>query len=98
MLQMDHFCSITSGMKHHLERINKLQSYDSQWNWQWHEFPLAIQKIDKLEKSNTGTAINVLLNSKKGIYTALGSEFNRTGGKQVNLSMIMDGEKDSTQQ
>lgn len=66
MLQMDHFCSITSGMK--------------------------------LEKSNTGIAINVLLNSKKGIYTALGSEFNRTGGKQVNLSMIMDGEKDSTQQ
>lgn len=55
-------------------------------------------KIDKLEKSNTGIAINVLLNSKKGIYTALGSEFNRTGGKQVNLSMIMDGEKDSTQQ
>ena len=47
-----------------------LQHYEVQYNWQGNKFPLAIQKIDKFEKKNSGAIANVLFNSKNGIYTS----------------------------
>ena len=43
-------------------------------------------------RSNPDIAVNVLFNSKKGIYTAGRSEINGKCSKQVNLLMIVDGE------
>ena len=47
-----------------------LQHYEVQHNWQGNKFPLAIQKIGKFEKKNSGAIANVLFNSKNGIYTS----------------------------
>ena len=44
-------------------------------------------KIDKFEEKNTGIAVNMLFNTKQGIYPAHRSEFNRKCSKQVNLLM-----------
>lgn len=57
-------------IEHHSERISLLQSCEDQYNWLDFEFPIAIQKINKLEKNNLDIAANVLFNSKKGMYTA----------------------------
>lgn len=75
-----------------------LQHYEGQYNWQGNEFPLAIQKIGKFEKKNRGTIANVLFNSKNGIYTSRRSERNGRCSKQVGLSIIVEGEKNTTQQ
>ena len=52
-------------------------------------------KIDKFEKNNPGIAVNVLFSNKKNqnIYTARRSERKVKCKKQVNLLMIVDGEK-----
>ena len=54
-----------------------------------------IKKIDKFEKNNPGIAVNVLFSKKKNqnIYTASRSERNVKCKKQINLLMIVDGEK-----
>ena len=70
-----------------------LQYYEGQYNWNWLEFPLPIQKIDKFEGNNPGIAINVLFNKKEGIYTVSRSELNGKCKKQVNLLMVVDVEK-----
>ena len=44
----------------HLERITKLQRYENQYYWQYLEFPVATNKIDKFEKNNEDIAVNVL--------------------------------------
>ena len=36
-----------------------LQHYEVQYNWQGNKFPLAIQKIGKFEKKNSGAIANV---------------------------------------
>ena len=81
-------------IKHHSERINLLRPYENQYNWERLEFPVSIKKIDKFEKNNPGIAVNVLFSNKKNqnIYTAHRSKGNVKCKKQVNLSMMVDGE------
>ena len=84
-------------IKHHPERISLLRPYENQYNWKGLEFPVSIKKIDKFEKNNPGIAVNVLFcnkkSPKKDIYTVRRSERNVKCKKQVNLLMIVDGEK-----
>ena len=82
-------------IKHHPERISLLWAYENQYNWKGLEFPVSIKKIDKFEKNNPGIAVNVLFSNNKNqnIYTARRSERNVKCKKQVNLLMIVDGEK-----
>ena len=84
-------------IKHNPERISLLRPYENQYNWKGLEFPVSIKKIDKFEKNNPGIAVNVLFSNKKSqkknIYTVRRSEHNVKSKKQVNLLMIVDGEK-----
>ena len=82
-------------IKHHPGRISLLRSYENQYNWNGLEFPVSIKKIDKFQKNSPGTAVSVLFSNKKNqnIYTARRSERNIKCKKQVNLLMIVDGEK-----
>ena len=75
--------------------ISRLRAYEKQYNWKGLEFPVSIKKIDKFEKNNPGIAVNVLFSNNKNqnIYTARRSERNVKCKKQVNLLMIVDGEK-----
>ena len=77
------------------QRISRLRPYENQCNWEGLEFPVSIKKIDKFEKNNPGIAVNVLFSNNKNqnIYTARRSERNVKCKKQVNLLMIVDGEK-----
>ena len=77
------------------QRISRLRPYEKQYNWEGLEFPVSIKKIDKFEKNNPGIAVNVLFSNNKNqnIYTARRSERNVKCKKQVNLLMIVDGEK-----
>ena len=76
------------------QRIPMLKHYEDQYNWNDLEFPLAIQKIGKFEKNNPEIAVNVLFSSKKEkIYTAPRLKLNGECKKQVNLLMVVDGEK-----
>ena len=75
------------------QRISRLRRYENQYNWKRVEFPVSIKKIDKFEKNNPGIAVNVLFSNKGSIYTAYRSERNVKCKKQVNLLMIVDGEK-----
>ena len=91
------------GALHHEEikedhqRISKLRPYEKQYNWKGLEFPVSIKKIDKFEKNNPGIAVNVLFSNKKCLdedtYTVRRSERNVKCKKQVNLLMIVDGDK-----
>ena len=76
-------------------RISRLRPYENQHKWKGLEFPVSIKKIDKFEKNNPGIAVNVLFSKKKNqnIYTASRSERNVKCKKQINLLMIVDGEK-----
>ena len=82
-------------IRHHPERISLLRPYENQYNWKGLEFPVSIKKIDKFEKNNPGIAVNVFFGNKKNhnTYTARKSERNVKCKKQVNLLMIVDGEK-----
>ena len=84
-------------IKHHPKRISLLRPYENQYNWKGLEFPASIKKIDKFEKNNLGIAVNMLFRNKKipkkNIYTIDRSEHNVKCKKQVNLLMIVDGEK-----
>ena len=86
-----------NDIKHHPERISLLRPYEIQYNWKGLHFPVSIKKIDKFEKSNSGIAVNVFFSNKKSldedIYTVRRSEHNVKCKKQVNLLMIVDGEK-----
>ena len=75
--------------------ISRLRAYEKQYNWKGLEFPVSIKKIDKFEKNNPGIPVNVLFSKKKSqnIYTAHRSELNVKCKKQVNLLMIVDGQK-----
>ena len=85
-------------IKHHPERISLLRPYENQYNWKGLEFPVSIKKIDEFEKNNPDIAVNVSLSNKKSqnIYTARRSGHNLKCKKQVNLLMIVDGEKRDT--
>ena len=56
-----------------------------------------IKKIDKFKKNNPGIAVNVSFSNKKSqkknIYTVCRSGRNAKCKKQVNLLMIVNGEK-----
>ena len=83
-------------IKHHLERIILIRSYERHYNWKGLKFAVSIKKIDKFEKKNNpGIAVNVLFSNNKNqnIYTVRRSERNIKCKKQVNLLMIVDGEK-----
>ena len=80
-------------IKKNHQRISRLRPYENQYNWEGLEFPVSIKKIDKFEKNNPGIAVNVLFSNKGSIYTAYRSERNVKCKKQVNLLMIVDGEK-----
>ena len=82
-------------IKNNPERISLLRPYESQYNWKGVEFLVSIKKIDKVEKDNPGTAVNVLFSNKKSqkknISTVRRSEHNVKCKKLVNLLMIEDG-------
>ena len=82
-------------IKHHPERISLLRPYENQYNWKGLEFPVSIKKIAKFEKNNPGIAVNVFFSKKKNqnIYSVRRSKRNVKCKKQVNLLMIVDGEK-----
>ena len=82
-------------IKDHPERISLPRSYEKQYNWKGFKFPVSIKKVDKFEKKNPDIAVNVLFSNKKSqnIYTARKSERNVKHKNQVNLLMIVDGEK-----
>ena len=83
-------------IKHHLERIILIRSYERHYNWKGLKFAVSIKKIDKFEKKNNpGIAVNVLFSNNKNqnIYTVRRSERNIKCKKQVNVLMIVDGEK-----
>ena len=73
------------------------RSYENQHNWKGLEFPVSIKKIDKFKKNNPGIAVNVSFSNKKSqkknIYTVCRSGRNAKCKKQVNLLMIVNGEK-----
>ena len=79
------------------QRVSRLWPYENQHNWEGFEFPVSINKIDKFEKNNPDVAVNVLFINKKSqqknIYTVQRSGRNVKCKKQVNLLMIVDGEK-----
>ena len=52
-------------IKHYLERIILLKSYEKQYNWKGLKFPESIMKIDKLEKSNPGIAVTCCSATRK---------------------------------
>ena len=82
-------------IKHHPERLSLLRPYEKQYNWKGLKIPVSIKRIDKFEKNNPGIAVNVLFSNKKSqhIHTARRSERNVKCKKQVNLLMVVDGEK-----
>ena len=82
-------------IKHHPERISLLWAYENQYNWKGLEFPVSIKKIDKFEKNNPDIAVDVFFSKKKSqnIYAARRSKRNVKCKKEVNLLMIVDGEK-----
>ena len=63
-------------IEHHPKRISLLQHYGGEYKWNGLEFPLETRKIGKFEKNDLGIAVNVLLNSKKGICTVCRSDVN----------------------
>ena len=79
------------------QRISRLRPYENQYNWEGLDFPVSIKKIDRFEKNNPEISVNVLFNNKKNqkknIYTTCRSRRNGKCKKQVNLLMIVDGEK-----
>ena len=84
-------------IKKDYQRISRLRAYENQYNWKGLEFPVSIKRIDKSEKTNPGIVGNVLFSNKKSldedIYTVRRSEHNVKCKKQVNLLIIVDGEK-----
>ena len=76
----------TLKLERYHERTLKLECYEGL------EFPVSINKIDKFEKNDPDTAVNVLFNMKKSIHTSRRSELNGDCSKQVNLLMIVYGE------
>ena len=58
-------------------------------------FQYRLRRLISLKKNNPGIAVNVLFSNNKNqnIYTARRSERNVKCKKQVNLLMIVDGEK-----
>ena len=75
--------------------ISRLRPYEKQYNWKGLEFPLSVKKIDKFEKNKPGIAVYVLYSNNKNqnIYTVRRSECNVKCKNQVNLLMIVYGEK-----
>ena len=71
------------------ERITKLRPFA---DWKGLEFPMALNKICKFEKSNSDIVVNVLFVHDKSICIARRSEFNSKRSKQANLLMIIDWE------
>ena len=82
-------------IKNNLERMSLLRPYEKQYNWKGLDFPVSIKKIDKFEKNNPDIAVNVFFSKKKSqnIYAARRSKRNVKCKKEVNLLMIVDGEK-----
>ena len=77
------------------QRISRLRPYENQYNQKEFEFPVSIKKIGKFEKNDPDIAVNVLFSKKKSqnTYTVRRLERNVKYKKQVNLLMIVDGEK-----
>ena len=72
--------------------------YINNYNWDGLEFPMAINKIDKFEKNNPDIAINVLsISGKDKIYICRKTKYYKRKNT-VNLLLIVDEEKDISQQ
>ena len=71
-----------------------INEYRGCGNWNGFEFP-SIQKVSKFERKNPGITVNVLFSNIKNkyIHTARRIELNGKCKKQVNLLMLVDGEK-----
>ena len=81
------------------QRTSKIKPYTERYNWQGLEYPMAVKKIDKFEKSNPEVAVNVLYiqqrasGEKGGINILRRSNYNASRSKQANLLLIGAGEK-----
>ena len=79
------------------QRTSRLRPYENQYNWKGLEFSVPTMKIDKFERNNLEIPLNVLFSNKKiqkkNICTVHRSGRNVKCKKQVNLLMIVDGEK-----
>ena len=66
-----------------------LRPYENQYNWKELEFPVSTKKIDKFEKDNPDTVVNVLFykkkNQKKNIYIQSAGQ-GITGGVKSRLT------------
>ena len=72
--------------------ISKLQHYGDWYNQNEIEFPLAIQKIGKFEKNNSGIAVNVSFNSKKCAYISRGAGLDGKCCKQASQLIDDNGQ------
>ena len=79
----------------HPERINKIISYISKYNWNRINFPSQRKEWELFERDNEDIALNILSirHNKKTIELQYKSKYNRTREKQVVLLMITDGIK-----
>ena len=77
------------------ERISKSKPYISKCNWERIEFPAGSKHWKKFEQNNKTIAINILLvpYNTETIKVAFRSEYNNKHKKQVNLLMIVNGNK-----
>ena len=79
----------------HPERISNIVPYDGGYNWEGIEFPAGSKDCKKFEQNNKAIALNVLFvpYNTETIRVEYRSEYNNKCEKQVNLSMITDGNK-----
>ena len=77
------------------QRIAKIKSYISKYNWEGIEFPVGLKDWKKFEQNNKTIALNILFipHNTETIMVAYRSEYNHKYKNQVNLLMITYGNK-----
>ena len=76
-----------------LQRISKIKSFSSKYNWEGIEYPAVSKDWKKVEQNNRTIALNKLfiLYNTETIRVAYRSEYKHKCKNQVNLLMITDG-------
>ena len=76
-----------------LQRISKIKSFSSKYNWEGIEYPAVSKEWKKVEQNNRIIALNKLfiLYNTETIRVAYRSEYKHKCKNQVNLLMITDG-------
>ena len=91
---LDHVLNY-QNIKTNPERISKLKSYITKYNWEGIKFPAEPKDWKKFQRSNKTIALNVLYipHNAKIISVAYRSEYNNKCKKQVILLTITNGKK-----